>query len=360
MPAYKNKNGKWESRFTYTSRLGESKQVHKRGFKTKKEALAFEAEYKLKELGDVDMTFASYAELYKTEVYPRLKVSTTLTKSNIIDKHILPYFGKLKLSEISSKDVLAWQNKYLSERDSTTGKTKYTKSFLKTIHNQLSAMLNHAVRFHNLKENPAAKVGNMGTDKEVNIDFWTKEEYLKFRYEMSDHPLYYYCFEVLYWCGIREGELLALTIDDLDLENGLLNINKTYHMINGKAMVTSPKTANSERVVTIPRFLVDELSEYLEMVYEPETWERLFPVSKGSLSRYLKKGAANAGVKPIRVHDLRHSHVSLLINKNYTPLAIGKRVGHSALDVTYRYAHMFPSVQDELAEGLDSMMKEDY
>ena len=81
----------------------------------------------------------------------------------------------------------------------------YSPVYLKTLHNQLSAILNHAVRYYGLHSNPAAKVGNMGKSKNKEMQVWTQEEYMKFADEMMDKPLSYYAFEMLYWCGIREG-----------------------------------------------------------------------------------------------------------------------------------------------------------
>ena len=92
--------------------------------------------------------------------------------------------------------------------------------YLKTINNQLSAIFNHAVKFYNLKENPCRKAGSMGKKKNREMLFWTKEEYLKFAEVMMDKPQFYYAFEMLYWCGIREGELLALTPADFDFKKG--------------------------------------------------------------------------------------------------------------------------------------------
>lgn len=361
MGAYKdNDRGTWYAHFSCKTELGHPKQIMKRGFKTKREALAFEAEFKLKTTDDPEMTFASYAELYKSEVYPRIKESTAVTKDNIIDRHIVPFFADIKLSEISAKHVILWQNQYLNKKDPVSGKALYSKSFLKTIHNQLSAMLNHAVRFHNLKANPASIAGNMGSYKECRVNYWTKEEYMQFRQAMKEDIQYFYIFEVLYWCGIREGEMFALTLDDIDLEKGVLHVNKTYHVLHCKELVTSPKTECSVRDVTIPSFLVQELRDYIQMLYKPQNNDRLFDVTKSSLYRHFQNGIARAGIKPIRVHDLRHSHVSLLINSgNFSAVAIGKRVGHAAIDITFRYAHLFDDVPSQIAVALDEMMSDD-
>ena len=257
---------------------------------------------------------------------------------------------------ITTRDVMMWQNEMLGFRDSKTGKP-YSKSYLKTIHNQLSAIFNHAVRHYKLKENPAMLVGNMGSDKNIQMQYWTKDEYLRFADVMMDEPVAYGCFQILYWCGIREGEMMALTLDDLDFESGKLRINKTFQHLKGKDMVTEPKTPKSNRVIQMPEFLVEELRDYVKMQYDLKPTDRLFPVCKSYLYRMMKKGSELAGIKKIRVHDLRHSHVSLLIHMGYSAVAIAERVGHESVDITYRYAHMFPSVQVDMANKLNCLME---
>ena len=224
MAAFKNKtNGTWYVQFRYTDWKGERQQKLKRGFATKKEAQAWEREFLMQKQADVNMTFESFAQLYEKDMKPKLKLNTWLTKESIIQKKILPYFGKRKLSEITAKDVMDWQNVI---RGLTDAKGKpYSPTYLKTVHNQLSALFNHAVRYYGLQVNPAAKAGNMGVEERREMLFWTKEEYLKFADAMMDKPLSYYAFEMLYWCGIREGELLALTPGDFDFEKQTVSIS---------------------------------------------------------------------------------------------------------------------------------------
>lgn len=193
----------------------------------------------------------------------------------------------------------------------------------------------------------------MGNEIPKEMDFWTKEEYLKFSEAMMDKPRSYYAFEMLYWCGIRSGELLALTPADFDFENQTVTISKTYHRSKGRDIITSPKTAKSNRVIKMPKFLCEEMQEYIHMLYDIKPDERLFTVTKSYLNHEMERGAKQAGVKKIRVHDIRHSHVSLLINMGFSVLAIGQRVGHEAEKITYRYAHLFPTVQTEMAEKLE-------
>ena len=174
-----------------------------------------------------------------------------------------------------------------------------------------------------------------------------------------DKPLAYYAFEVLYWTGIREGELLALTPADFDLTAGTVSINKSYQRIDGKDIITDPKTPKSKRVIRMSDFLIDEMRECIRMLYGIEDDQRIFSFSKSYLHHEMDRGSEAAGVKRIRIHDLRHSHVSLLIHMGFSAVAIADRVGHESIDITYRYAHLFPSMQEEMAERLSGIRKKE-
>ena len=183
--------------------------------------------------------------------------------------------------------------------------------------------------------------------------FWTKEEYLKFAEVMMDKPLSFYAFEMLYWCGIREGELLALTPADFDFEKCTVSITKSYQRLNGQDLITTPKTEKSNRIIKMPQFLADEMQDYLKQLYGIKPNDRMFTVTKSYLHREMDRGAKEAGVKRIRIHDIRHSAVSLLIDMGFSATAIADRVGHESIDITYNYAHLFPSKQTEMAEKLN-------
>ena len=357
MPAYKDsKQGTWYASFYFENWQGVKQKKLKRGFATKKDALAWEREFLLQQAADLTMTFEGFVEIYITDKKKRLRENTWSTKEHIIRTKILPYFKEKRLSEIKPRDVIAWQNEMLNYRDKN-GKA-YSPTYLKTLHGQLSAILNHAVRFYRLKSNAAATAGCMGSEKHKEMLFWTKEEYLKFAEVMMDKPQSYYAFEVLYWCGIREGELLALTPADFDLDKGLLSITKSYQRLKGRDVITDPKTPKSVRVIQMPQFLTDEIRDYLKSLYKVQPDQRIFEVTKSYLHHEMDRGAKEAGVKRIRIHDLRHSHVSLLIEMGFSALAIADRVGHESVDITYKYAHLFPSKQQEMAQKLDMERKE--
>ena len=335
----------------YTDWKGERKQKCKRGFATRKEALEWEREFLQQKQADVEMLFDSFVELYTKDIKPRLKENTWLTKESIIQKKILPYFGKRKLCDITAKDVINWQNEIRSTKDAKGN--LHSATYLKTIHNQLSAIFKHAVRYYDLRLNPAAKAGNMGVEERKEMLFWTKGEYQQFSDAMMDKPMSYYAFQVLYWCGIREGELLALTPADFDFERGILSISKSYQRLKGKDVITTPKTKKSNRKILMPDFLSQEMQDYIKMLYGAKSNDRIFPISKHYLHHEMDWGSKATGVKRIRIHDIRHSHVSLLIDMGFSALAIADRVGHESIDITYRYAHLFPSKQKEMATQLD-------
>ena len=177
---------------------------------------------------------------------------------------------------------------------------------------------------------------------------------MRFAEAKMEEPMHYYAFELLYWCGIREGELLALTPSDFDFNKRTLRINKSYQRINGRDIITEPKTPKSNRVIRIPSFLCDEMQDYIGMLYGAEKDTRLFPISKTALYRAMKTGCEKAEVKKIRIHDLRHSHVSLLIDLGFSAVEIADWMGHESVDMTYHYAHMFPSRQDKMANKLEN------
>ena len=357
MAAFKNKdNGTWYVQFRYTDWRGERQQKLKRGFATKKDAQAWEREFLMEKQADVNMTFESFVALYEKDIKPKLKLNTWLTKDSIIQKKILPYFKKRKLSEISAKDIIDWQNEIRGLTD-CHGKPLST-TYLKTVHNQLSAIFNHAIRYYGLQVNPAQRAGNMGTEERREMLFWTREEYTKFSEAMMDKLISFYAFEVLYWCGIREGELLALTPADFDFQKQTLRINKSYQRLNKQDVITTPKTPKSIRTIQMPEFICAEIQDYLKQLYGVENDSRIFPITKSYLHREMDRGCKETGVKRIRIHDLRHSHISLLIDMGFTALAIADRVGHESIDITYRYAHLFPTRQIEMASKLDALKTE--
>ena len=193
MAVYKdNATGTWRVIYRFTNWKGERKQTQKRGFATKREAQAWEHEAMLKQGAKLDMTFASFLKLRNRQETACQGKHMGIQKPCNPQLKILPYFGNRKIAEIEAKDIIAWQNELMAYRDEK-GKP-YSADYLKTIHAQLTAIFNHAVNFYNLPYNPARRAGTMGNEVPKEMDFWTKEEYLKFSEAMMDKPRSYYAF----------------------------------------------------------------------------------------------------------------------------------------------------------------------
>ena len=307
MPAYKDTNGTYFVSFYYEDFRGVKKRKMKRGFARRRDALDWERRFLLQSTADLNMKFSDFVEIYRNDKQMRIRESTWESKNNMIDLKILPYFKDRPINAIEPKDIIAWQNEIMNLKKPNG--EPYSTTYLKSIHSQLSAIFNHAVRYYRLQKNPAEIVGNMGKDSHKEMLFWTKDEYLKFAKVMMDKPTSYYAFEVLYWCGIRLGELLALTASDFNFERQTLTINKSLQNIKGNIIITPPKTPKSNRTIKIPQFLVDEMQDYIKSLYGLEPDDRIFPISKAYLHHEMNRGAKAAGVKRIRIHDLRHPYV---------------------------------------------------
>ena len=302
MPAYKDeKQGTYYASFYYTDFTGARRKKMKRGFERKRDAQEWERQFLLQRNADPDMRFGDFVEIYRADKRERIREHTWESKDNMIDTKILPYFKDRVLSEIEPRDVIAWQNKLMSIRQKN-GKP-YSPTYLKAIHSQLSAIFSYAVKYYRLKQNPAEIAGNMGKETHKEMLFWTKEEYMKFADAIMDKPMSYYAFEVLYWCGVRMGELLALTPQDFDFERSTLTISKSHQRLKGKDVITEPKTAKSHRTIKIPRFLSEEIQNYLKSLYGVRPTDRIFPETKYYLHHEMERGAKVAGVKRIRIHD---------------------------------------------------------
>lgn len=351
MPAYKDTNGTYFVSFYYEDFRGVKKRKMKRGFARRRDALDWERRFLLQSTADLNMKFSDFVEIYRNDKQMRIRESTWESKNNMIDLKILPYFKDRPINAIEPKDIIAWQNEIMNLKKPNG--EPYSTTYLKSIHSQLSAIFNHAVRYYRLQKNPAEIVGNMGKDSHKEMLFWTKDEYLKFAKVVMDKPTSYYAFEVLYWCGIRLGELLALTPGDFNFKAGTVSINKSYQRLHGEDVITTPKTKKSIRTIKMPKFLCEEMQEYIQSLYGVKKKDRIFPITKNYLYHEMDRGCHASGVKRIRVHDIRHSHVSLLIDMGFSAVAIADRVGHESIDITYRYAHLFPSKQAEMANKLD-------
>ena len=298
------------------------------------------------------MTLADFWEIYKADMEKRLRKTTMKQKEYVMNDKVLPYFGKMPINEITASMICKWQGEMMEKG--------FKPTYLKTIHNQLSAILNYAVNFYDLRSNPCRKAGSMGKSKADERPYWTLEEFQKFSDAIMDKQDSWIAFQILFWIGMRIGELLALTPADFNFDKETVTINKSYQRLKGQDVITSPKTKKSNRTIKMPKFLCEEMKEYLGMIYGLKKKDRIFTVTKSYLHHEMDRGAKAAGVKRIRIHDLRHSHASLLVELGFQPLAIAERLGHEKIETTLNtYSHLYPNKQAELADRLELENEED-
>lgn len=357
MPVYKDKeHGTWYCQFYYKDWSGKRKQKRKRGFKRERDAKEWERQFLGADQKNSEIPFPSLVEKYFADLSTRLKPTTLETKRSIFDSKITPYFERFKVSEIDTLAIRCWQNELLNYRDAK-GKP-YSDTYLRTINNQISAILNFAVVYYHLPNNPCRQVGSIGKANAESMQIWTLDQFEQF-IEYENKTAGRLAFNILFWSGIREGELLALTINDFRF-NGVdeyqLNIDKNFEVVQGTRYLLTPKSEAGTRCIAIPRFLYYEAMAYYNMLYEPNPDDRLFYFTKSYLLNEIKRVAKRAGLNPIRVHDLRHSHASLLIEMGFNILMVSQRLGHEKVETTWRtYAHLYPNKEKMLATQLDTV-----
>ena len=350
MTVTKNEKGLWDVQFYYKDYRGKNIKKHKRNFRTKKEAVEWTNKFIDQQSHNLDMDFSAFWQLYREDMAERLRENTVRTKDYIMELKVLPYFGDKKIGHITAADIRRWQNSLM--------KQGYSPTYLKTINNQLCAIFNYAVKYYDLPKNPCKQAGSMGKGKAEEMQFWTQEEFEAFIECIKDKPVPYYAFLTLYWTGIRLGELLALTLADFNSEKKTLSVTKSYQRINGRDVITEPKTAKGKRTITLPDFFVVHLEEYVSRLYGMMQNDRLFLITKSCLEKEMNRGTALSGVKKIRLHDLRHSHASLLISKlGIQPKLVSERLGHEKIQTTLdTYSHLYPDQSRDVANQLDGLM----
>ncbi len=326
----------------------------------------------------IGLTINELYELYKNYITQRLKSGSVRSACDVIRKFVLPTFGDLDAGEITTNDILDWQN-FLNS-------TKYKYKYKSKIYCGFTALMNYGIKFHNLSENVVSKVGNFkNNEQRREMLIWSEDEFQKV-YSVINDQLYQCLIAFLYLMGTREGEALALTWRDVDFIREEVKINKSinrkraekgykaeimgfenlsamgWHNVCGrKYEITTPKNKASYRQIVLPKNLVNILKEY-KVICEQEydfaennfVFGGKFPLSSQTVRRRLNEYADKAGVKRIRVHDLRHSHASLLINKGQNILIVSQRLGHSDITQTLNtYSHLFPNVQKQIIDAID-------
>ena len=352
MPVYKDNNKKntWFVSCYYKDYLGHKKQKVKRGFTTKKEAQSWERDFLEHHSSQPTILFKALVDVYLEDYKTKYKLSSYYIKKHNIQSHILPYFGETKINNITPNMIREWLNN-LQPKQGNTLSTQTKNGILRI----LSAIMSYACKYYGLSLNPCKTVDSLKDDTKKEKIFLTLEQYKAFRSNITDiRDLV--IFDLLFYAGLRRGELMALTFGDVDIDNKLLHINKTKGYAAGKFLTTTPKTKTSNRVVTLPGFLIDEIKQYKEHCLDTDATASMLNIRQLSIENKKDKYLKLAGLPHMRIHDFRHSHVALLVELGENPLLIANRLGHSDIKMTLNtYAHLYPNKQKELAQKLENL-----
>lgn len=371
MPIYEEKikvNGqkRWFIRTYITDENGKCKQITKHN----KEWLgrdgywlAQQEENKLKyNRGTSDcnnITLDDLFERYFEYINKNLKPSSIQKNLSNYNLHIKPKLGKKKVAEISTKDILVF-HVYLDEKakeynykqaHNEKKNNHLSLAFKKSIHVTLSTILNFGCKYYNLEKNVASIVGNFKTpkgSKKKIMNYLTQEEFDSF-IKTENNEIYKDFFTILFYTGLRRGELLALTRSDIDFKTNEININKSLNIKNGKEP-TIPKTNKANRKIKMLQIVKQTLEKYKDK--KNFLWEK---INISTLKYKCDTDCIKANVKKnIRIHDFRHSFASMCINKNVPIEIISEYLGHENISTTLNiYSHLYPNSQDKLISILE-------
>jgi integrase len=352
----KTKEGVFFYSVRYTDALGERKQKYQqdKSWRTKKEVReAMESFLSQVKPSVKGLTMDGLFDAFIKDADTRLKQSTVYNYKAQY-RYIQPTFGSMEVEKITPRMIQSWQGDLMRKG--------YTNGTMSVIQTELKMILAFGVRNQLIHESPflARTVSDKNQRKE-EVEYWTPKEFAQF-IDRVDNPIYAAFFKTLYWTGIRRGEAIALTCGDIDLVNGTLRVNKTYN--SALKTTTSPKTRNSYRVVQLTDDMRTTLKTLVMAWQTKDDYEdgaNLFgfshPISVDGLAWCFHRAARLAGVKQIKVHALRHSHVSLLIHMGFSPFEIAKRMGHSVSMVQDVYGHWFTDSQNDMTARLNDVQR---
>ncbi|MCY8413441.1 tyrosine-type recombinase/integrase [Bacillus spizizenii] len=279
-----------------------------------------------------------------------------------IDKHITPHFINSNIKKLTHTEIRLFQKQLID-----TGLSNKTVNNIMII---LKKLFDTAINEKIIDVNPCDGVPNLSIPKK-QMKFWTPEQFKAFikLIDKNEEQLFKIFYTVAYFTGMRCGELLALTWNDIDSVRKEINVYKSLSFIKGEYKITPPKTKNSNRRISINTKLLEMLLEWKEKQkdilekLQVSSSENTFifqykesPANKDIFSRKIKTICARGEVEPIRLHDLRHSHVALLIHQREDYITIKERLGHASIKTTIDvYGHLFPNKQKETADKLDEL-----
>lgn len=341
MPAYKDqKRGTWYVKYSYTDRLtGKRKQILKRGFETKRTAVQWEAEQRASDQTPTSLTFRALAVKYYEYAKPR---ATTIKNQTAMMENHFPMIDD-PIDQISKQRIMEWYIQF-TDKDLVIG----TKNLVITV---IKSIFAFGSKYYDLP-NPTLSLKRLKAKKR-KYDTWTVEEFE--RYIQAEHsPLYAAIITFMYWTGARKGEVLGLQYTDF--QNGTVHIHQQM-TVNGLAPL---KTDSSERTLKLLDRVQDVLKPFLEACDDsrPFVFGGESPIPVATLYTHFTRTVNRAGLKQIRVHDLRHSFATNAIASGANIVAVSKYLGHASINITLStYTHLLEKTDDEMVEIMNALSK---
>ncbi len=329
---------------------GERKRVMKRGFRTQREAKDAEADiiFNAKMDNPDNPLFKDVIDEYVEWYKKRRKKSSLDRLETDIRLYIKPFFENKYIQDIKKRDIMKYHD-FLLE--------KLSVNSAKHSHSYLSAILNHAIKMEYVNVNVAREVGGIQANVNKRFEYWTLNEFKQF-IRVVDDLKYQSLFMCLFYSGMRIGELLGLTWNDVDLKKSTIFVNKVFYEGN----IGTPKTESSIRKIKMPLHTINLLRQY-KLQSAPKDDYYVFgefynPLARTTVVTRYRKYIKDSKVKHIRLHDFRHSHASYLINNGYDIQIVSKRLGHAKVSITLDiYAHLYPNKEDEAIEMMEADFK---
>jgi integrase len=291
---------------------------------------------------------AYYQEYYLPDKNKRIRPTTQKHHCYLYRNRVRPYFGDMIMNEITPLHIREWQNTQIS--------LNFKPKYLRTLHQFLRGIFDYCVRFHDLAENPCDRVDPIGRHSSSRkASIWRLDEYEKV-YECMTTMHHRAALALLFWAGLRKGELYGLQWRDYCSLRKKLRVERNYQRLNGKAILLPPKTDTSIRTIILPSQAYRPLDDYRARCKHIDDSDFIFKWTKRKLEDEIHFACKQARVQRIRIHDLRHSHASLLIHLNIDVAAISKRLGHSSIAITLStYAHAYDNADRLIADTLEAI-----
>ena len=376
MTVKKSKNGTWTVDISDGFHPVTQKRIRiiRKGFKTKKEALDIEQHIRVVELREKRFDFLVTTDmlfniLEEEDRQNNRKISYISTQRNNYERHIKPYFKDTNLNKLSYEHIFEFREHLKTKSKKQNSNSTLSPNTVNKIMILLKKIFDTGVRKSLIDKNPVDNLRKLPISKPT-INFWSVEEFNEFRKLITkDEISYDLFFTIAFFTGMRMGEILALNWYDINLITSTIHVTKTAYFVNNENHINSTKTRAGTRLITINNKLTEMLSDWKEkqedilkeFTKDTESLQIIqstpIVITKNMVDKKFKQILSrNNNLKKIRIHDLRHSHASLLINQGEDYLVVKERLGHASITTTIdTYSHLYPSKQKNLANKLDDI-----